>query len=221
MYNSEVKKKADPAPDAGDEPSDKVEEKPQDFTEATSALADEISKLDSVKALSEGYDDDLTAAMKDVAAKTAEIIFGSMGKMVDGRLGDVKGLIAPIQEAQDKADNKSHVDTIVDAHPDFEKYVENRELSEWVESKVGLLGDAYKNAYKNGSTAQIVEMVAAFRDEKGYADKEPEKEIEKDVDTDKLENMEAVDTVKSPASPSGGKKKGAQDYDGAWEEADK
>lgn len=217
MYNSEVKK--DKAPK--EEPiSEEPEEEEEDFAPVTEAMSKQIGELDSVKALKEEYGDEIGGALNDVAGLVIKSVMGDVSKRLKNQFGEVSEMVNPLQVQYAQSGRDAFDNSVIEAHPDYHTYVENGELEEWVESQPGSNGKAFQAAYTEGDTQDVIELVAAFRKDKGYSEeKQKTPEEEEEVDTSKLEDMEVVDTKKTPIS---GKGKGAvdmNDFDGAWKEA--
>lgn len=211
MYNSEVKKKA-PAEEPKEEPEEK-EEPEADF----SGLTEGIGEIDSVKQAKKDYGDDIGKAFSDVASHITKNVMSEVTKMVEEKVGKISEVVKPIQEGHTAAVLKSHEDEILEAHPDYNTYVDSGELFKFIEAQSGLTATVYREVVENGKAADVIELVKSFRDEKGYVEKEPE-DSKDEIDTEKLEDMEAVPNKKTPVT---GIKGGADenDFDGAFDEA--
>jgi hypothetical protein len=182
-------------------------------------MSKQIGELDSVKALKEEYGDDIEGALNDVAGLVTKTVMADVSKRLKSQFGEVEEKIAPLQSQHAQSGRDAFDNSVISEHPDYSKYVESGELKTWVESQPGLNGKAFQAAYSEGDNKDVIELVAAFRKAKGYAEEEQEvPEKEGKVDTSKLEDMEVVDTKKTPIS---GRGKGAvdmNDYEGAWDE---
>lgn len=212
MYNFEVKKKKEP-PKEEPEP----EEEPEaDFATEVSGIVEKISNLESVKNADDEVGEGLSKALADVTGLIAKEILSTMEQRQAQRFGDFSKEVQPLHEHYVNAETREKLNTIETTHPDFMKYVKSGELKLWVESHEGLKKSLYSEVYENGGTSDIVDMVAEFRASKGY-NEAPKEEHEKEVDTSRLEDMEAVPVKKGPVIA---KKAGADqsDFGAAFEE---
>lgn len=221
MYNSELKKK-DKAPEK-EEPISEEPEEEEDFTPVTEGMSKQIGELDSVKALKEEYGDDIEGALNDVAGLVTKTVMADVSKRLKNQFGEVEEKIAPLQSQHAQSGRDAFDNSVISEHPDYSKYVESGELKTWVESQTGLNGKAFQAAYSDGDNQDVIELVAAFREAKGYVEEKQEVPVkkEKEIDTSKLEDMEVVESKKTPVS---GRGKGAvdmNDFGGAFREATK
>ncbi len=219
MYNSEVKKTKE-APK--EEVQTELEKKESEIEVAydTSALTDAIGNLESVKKAKEDYGDDVGNAFSDVANFVVKNVMGEVSKIVEDKIGKISEVVKPLEDNYAAATEKAHDDAIIEAHPDYSTYLESGELIQFIEGQKGLTLKLYQNVVESGNASDVIELVQAFRESKGYVE-EKEKEPEtpkKEIDTSKLEDMEAVSTKKTPVT---GTKGGADknDFGGAFQEA--
>jgi hypothetical protein len=223
MYNSVVQKapKVDEPKEEGDEPKPTEEESKDDFKQYTAELVESIGKIESVKAVAEEHGEEVQTALADVASFVAENVMSKMSEKFEAKFGQLSDVVNPIRESHAKTADEAHFEAVTSAHPDFDTYIESGELREWVESQQGLNKKIYTEAYDDGDTQDVIDLVAAFRDSKGYAEKkeEPEEKKEtKSVDQSKLEDMEAIESKKSPVT-TGKSKPSKGDFDAGWDEA--
>ena len=223
MYNSEIKRREKLEEEVallreGKEPNptaeDQEEPKDEDSTLLTDALMDKISNLDSVKALEEEYDEGMPKALKDIAGLIIEQVKGDF----EGQFGKFNEALKPLHADHARTAGEAHFNAVEEAHPDFEEL--GGELEGWIKTKPAYMRPALENVFKDGSAADVIDLFATFKDEKGYSKSEEiEKDPEEKIDQDKLEDMETVEIRKSPFTS--GKKGGASkdDYDAAWDEA--
>lgn len=219
MYDSEViKRKA-----AEDElallkkPAEETKEEKEEPEADFSGLTEGIGEIDSVKQAKKDYGDDLGKAFSDVAAHIAKNVMSEATRMVEEKVGKISEVVKPIQEGHTAAVLKSHEDEILKAHPDYNTYVDSGELFKFIEAQSGLTATVYREVVENGKATDVIELVKSFRDEKGYVEKEPE-DSKDEIDTEKLEDMEAVPNKKTPVT---GIKGGADenDFGAAFDEA--
>lgn len=220
MYNSEVKKEK--APKEEPEKPSAEEAKGEEFKPDTSAITDAIGSLESVKAFTDEYGDEGKQALVDVGNIVAEAVMIDMDKRLEDRFSQLTQSIDPLCSAYAKSSEDAQEGLITGAHSDYRTYVDSGELRAWVDAQKGTEGRVYQEIYDDGSAEEIVGLVAAFREAKGYVKavepEKKEKEVEPEIDQSKLEDMEAVDTKKSPVSVSkGGVSK--DNYDDAWDKA--
>lgn len=213
MYNSEVKKEKEP-------PKEEEPEPEADFATEISGIAEEVSKLESVKLASDEHGEEIGKAIVDATGLIVKKVLGTMEQRQVQRFGEFSQEVKPLHEHYVNAETRAHLDTIQEAHPDFMDYVKSGELKLWVQSLGGIKKQVFEKTYSDGAASDVVDMVNEFRASKGYSEapKEEKKDKpKKEVDTSKLEDMEAVDTKKGPVSSS---KAGVSqdDFGGAFNE---
>lgn len=115
--------------------------------------ADQVDFGDfSDEALKKGID-------KLVAVKVAQA--------VEGLQAQVAQQLAPVQLKAAQTEAEKHWSTLYSAHPDLDSIVESKELNDWIESKPSFARPGYRQVLTDGATAQVVEMVDAFKKETG------------------------------------------------------
>lgn len=208
------------------EEQEETKEKP--VIEAAIVL-EEIGKLDSVKGLKEEYGDEMTNAFNDVAntlvTMTNQAVAG-LSKEIMGKFGQLSDVVDPLQDSHLKSEEESHASAILEAHPDIEEIVEKGDIREWIEEQPEYKRKMYTDVYNDGATKDVIDLFTTFKTEKGLLKaeapaEEEDAEAEKAVDKEKqekLEDMEAIETKKSPVSEGKGGV-GKNNYDAAWEEA--
>jgi hypothetical protein len=219
MYNSLAKQKEDKKEEPPAEPQ--KEEPKVDLNQESSAITEEISKLESLKTVNEEHGEEIGKTLVEVAGILAKNLTSNFNERLNQRFGEVLEKVTPAHEYYVKTADEKHLDSIVGEHPDFATYVESGELKTWVLAHKGIEKEIFTKVYAEGSAAEIIDMVGKFRETKGYAEKEePEPKKEPEIDDHKkkkLEDMEVVDTKKTPVSPGKGKG-GKQDYENSWDE---
>jgi len=222
MYNSEVRKRQKledelallkegkaPKPEEEEpgEPKKEVSESLED------ALMDKISGLDSVKALTDEYDDEMPKALKDIAGLIHKEVAGDFEK----RFGILSEALKPLHEDHDRASGEAHFNAVEKAHPDFESL--EKPLKAWIDGKPSYMRPALENVYADGSVEDVNDLFTTFKAETNYKAPVKKEKPEEKIDTDKLEDMETVDAKKSPVSS--GKRAGASkdDFEAGWDDA--
>lgn len=232
MYDSEVLKRKNAEDElallkAGKQPSPKEEEteKPEDKKEVAldvSSLTKTIQESESFKALGDEYGEEMTTALTDMAANIAKTVIGDVIHKVNGKFDQFSEILNPLQTSYAEAEGKTHFDALTEAHSDYKKHVDSGELEEWINGQPNYKRKMYTEVYDEGEVGDVIDLFTTFKTAKGYT--EPEKEEKetpapkKKINKTKLEDMEVVDTKKSPVSGV----KGAaakNDFEGAWEEA--
>lgn len=69
--------------------------------------------------------------------------------------------MAPIQQATAKSQEAMHWGSIAAAHPDYQTVADS--LPEWIESQPFKVAQKYMSAYQGGSTAEVVELITAYK----------------------------------------------------------
>lgn len=112
---------------------------------------------------------------------------------------------------KEDVDNK-HFKVIAEAHPDWETYVENGELTNWIEAQPALVQKELNRVMTAGSTREAIELLTMFKSNKS----------QKNTNTT-TPNKKADDLAAVPASTGGPPiaTPNSADYDAAWEEANR
>ncbi|MCK5235807.1 MAG: hypothetical protein KAR06_02385 [Deltaproteobacteria bacterium] len=208
MYNAGLKK----------EPLEEEEPEPEtDFSADIAGIVEKVSNLESVKNADDEVGEGLSKTLVEVTGLITKEVLSTMDKRQEQRFGKISEEVKPLQEHYVNAETREHLNTIQTAHPDFMKYVESGELKVWVESQGGLKKSLYGTVYDTGKASDVVDMVAEFRNSKGY-NEAPKKEQKKEVDTSKLEDMEAIEAKKSPVNTSKAGSSSEDDFGAALEE---
>lgn len=76
-------------------------------------------------------------------------------------LTQVQQQMAPIQQATVKSQEAMHWGSIAAAHPDYQTVA--NALPAWIESQPFKVAQKYMHAYQGGSTAEVVELITAYK----------------------------------------------------------
>lgn len=219
MYNKAVK---EIPPEKEEEPEEETPE--ENFTLDIAAIAEEIEKLPGVVAAIDEHGEEMGSALKDATGLIMEKVNGVLGDMtkrVEGRFGKISEVVEPIQADHAKSKDEAHEKAIKDKHPDYRTYVDSGELREWVNTHDGIELNVLNGVMKQGTPSEAIDLIAKFREAKGYVEKkEPEEIPEEEIDESKkkkLEDMEAIDVKKTPVSLGKGKG-GKDDFETSWDD---
>ena len=81
----------------------------------------------------------------------------------------VSKALEPIQAKQATDATQAHYRAIYDAHPDADSIAESKELNDWMGAKPSFVRDALQSVLQGGTAAQVIELLAAFKQETGGA----------------------------------------------------
>jgi hypothetical protein len=235
MYNSLVKKTETPPKTEeggkGKEPTTPAPAAAMIDDKFFDDLYSDLSKAEKdIISLTDAEFDVITKAVDLKTAhalkKTVGALQKSVSDMVTAELTKLataaKKRMDQIESRVAKADDDTHFSVVREAHPDYQKYVEDGSLSSWIDSLSPSRKKAYTEIYNNGEASEVVEMLRDFKEAKGITKKEEKKEEEEVVtkkDDDKVRQLESIKGKSTGVNPVGVTSGKAQDYDAAWDEA--
>lgn len=170
---------------------------------------DSVSKMEGLKrerALKKLEDRILEA----VEAKTAEIH------------EKIASRVQPIEESFQENDERTHFQSIHEAHEDFETYRDDGSIMKWIESKPRYIQESMKATYAEGKAEDVIDLITDFKLENGLlttdtddSSKDKKVEIEKQR-AEKKQNLSAVITKRGSVNVGKGR---ADDFDSSFDEA--
>lgn len=128
-------------------------------------------------------------------------------------------------ESKLQEDYDEHLGAIMEAHNDYGKVYQKKDIEVWIETLPRTQKKVLKAILEDGDTDEVIELIGDFKKIKGIVtepEKEEdktdtkEKEIKKQEKEDKLKSMETVEGKKGAI---GGNIHKAEDYDEAFDEA--
>lgn len=150
--------------------------------------------------------------------------------MVKYTFSEMGKILAPLQQSVGVLTGNDHVDALYSAHADYDQAY--NPCMEWIGKQPSFLKNAYENVVKNGTSAEVIEMMQKFKDETKWvaptaaapaapapAAKQPAKP------QGKAELSVAAKQAAQAIGAVGTKRGGAPaaqdptDFDGAWDEA--
>jgi hypothetical protein len=104
-----------------------------------------------------------------------EAISSGIKKLVDANTASARTelearfatALAPIQKQQVDSATELHFKTIETAHPDAEAIAESAEMKQWIERQPAFVRDTYAGVLKEGTAAEVVELMTAFKEATG------------------------------------------------------
>lgn len=75
--------------------------------------------------------------------------------------------LAPLQAKQLESATDEHFNAIAKAHPDVESVAQSEELREWIDAQPSFVRDGYRAVIEQGTAAQVIETLNAFKSATG------------------------------------------------------
>jgi hypothetical protein len=217
MYNSLVKKV--PGEEGEQEKPESDKEPKEDPAKAS--MVDVIKELDSVKQFSDEFGPELSKAFEDIGLVMDGHI-EDIQKAHKQEIEDIKGTLDPLYSDFTETSAREHFAALEEAHPDFREIRDGGELQAWIDKQPDYKRRAYEEVYENGAADEVIDLFSDFKAATGYRQEEPpggeEEKKKKKVNTEELEEMDAVTARKPPVSPAKGRIS-KDDFEAAWREA--
>lgn len=146
------------------EAAKKAEKEAIEATALAASLKAEVEAAKAVKAEptepEAPFGDYSDKALKDgveklVAQRVAETTAALEAKFAE--------TLAPMQKALAETATATHFKAIYDAHPDTDQILEKPELGKWMDAQPSFVRDQYKAVLDKGTSAQVVELLNAFK----------------------------------------------------------
>jgi hypothetical protein len=173
---------------------------------------DEVSQMEGLKR---------ERALTKLAAKLND----EFNNKLNSKISEIMDQLKPAQELvvqtakeREAMDRESHFQTIEESHPDYDKYVKDGSILQWVESKPSYLRKGLMDIYQKGRAEDIVEFLNDFKTEnnistdtntRGAIPINKAREDRRAAMTPPHTKRGAINTSMAPAN----------DYDGAFDEA--
>lgn len=203
------------------EPIEPGETAAQENTEtpATEAMENAMEKVESGELTFEQAMQTLESDFGPDFPKMLSVIAKHIGTQVsDERVGSVRGELDEVVNELRSEKEKSHYETISEAHPDFMEVGASPEFKAYVEGLPGSEQEAAMQVINNGSAKQINKLLSDYK-AKGQVTTEADLEqpaaaAAAPVDESALDAAEGVRSagLKIPEKPAQ-----ADDYEAAWE----
>ncbi|MCW8037941.1 hypothetical protein [Acinetobacter entericus] len=97
-----------------------------------------------------------------------EAIAAGVDKLVDTRvIAQVQAVLAPYlqqqQASQEQTAYNSHMNAILNVHPDAPSVVESVEFNKWLDEQPNVVRSAYNNVLDNGSATDVNEVLSLYK----------------------------------------------------------
>lgn len=172
-------------------------------------------------AFAEEYGDDVLKAVKHFAKQVATDTVTSKVKPLEEKLAPMEQRQQVIEEDARVAAGKRFYESVItgdDGHADFDDYIPggkmNADLLEWIDSQTSYLSAAFKTVYETGTAEETKDLLARFKQARGI---QPNQDDPPPKKPDPV-NLETVHSRRSPPSRGRASK---DDFDGAWDEAER
>lgn len=164
---------------------------------------------------------DLHAPLQALIRKEAKALLGNENEDLKTKVKSLEESEAERQARQQEEATQAHFNTIRESHPDYEQYIEDGSLDEWIATKPLLMQDTLTRVKDKGTASEVVEMFDLMKSDLGVEKEEssPQNANEKPGDKqEKLKSMVAVPGSSAGPPPAAPDK---NDFDSAWKEATK
>ncbi|MGD8913112.1 MAG: hypothetical protein PVI97_19890 [Candidatus Thiodiazotropha sp.] len=172
-------------------------------------------------AFADEYGEDVLKAVKYFAKQVATDTVDSKVKPLEEKLTPMEQRQKEIEEDARAAASKRFYEAVRsggDGHDDFDDYIPggklNGDLIEWIDSQTSYLAKAYKNVYEAGTAEETKDLLTRYKQARGMTSNKDEPPPTP-PDTSNLE------TVTSRRTPPSRGRASKDDFDGAWDEAER
>ena len=178
------------------------------------------------------YLDDYEVVAKNEAKlrkKELDVIKKEIIESIKTEFGATQEQVQKFLNDKDENEQIEHAASILEAHEDYGVDFDRPEIEAWINTLSGIKHREYKATLTDGNSQEVIDLITAYKEANNIPVKklEPkpdntpqktEEEIKAEEEKQKkLESMEAVNPKKRPVGGGGSKK--AEDYDGAFDEA--
>lgn len=188
---------------------------------AAAAEAFIASLTDEQKTQLEEYEKDfeVVSQMEDLKRR---IELGKLRKEIDewkagilSKLETQEAKLGPLTTRIDEVDEAAHFEYVKSQHKDYEAYIEDGSLLEWINSKPGYMRPALLQVYEKGSQEDAVELITDFKRENGLE----QAQTPTDINQRKIRKRQALTSVVTRHGAVNLATGAAQDYEAAFDEA--
>jgi flagellar motility protein MotE (MotC chaperone) len=213
-----------------------IDTKKEPTEQEAKAAADFIDSLtDEQKKQLEEYEQDFDVVSKMEGLKRSQELsklrkeFQDWKTSVDSRLNETNTLMKPVVAMADEREKEQHFSAIksgyqledgttVQGHPDFEKYRDDGSLKAWIDSIPSYRRAPYERVYTQGLPHEVIDLLTDFKRENNI----PLTSTSQNVVPMNQRRQERKQALTSVTSRRGAVNTGtaiADDYEGAWDEA--
>lgn len=203
-------------------PPNKEESRPSDFQ----SIINNLNLTEEEKAQLAEYDEDFDVVSKMEGIKRQKGMerlwteFNSaLEKMEKRFLGQLEERTKPVETFisetktnREEEERALHFRTIGEAHPDYEKYIEDKSIVKWIESKPKYLQAGLKSVYAQGTAEDVVELLDDFKRESNIV-------VTPQPSTTKADRLRAMTPPPTRRGAVNATMSVASDFEGAFDEA--
>ena len=187
---------------------------PKEAAESAAALYDSLT--DEQKEALKNYEQDFDVVSKMEGIKR-EAELKKLRSEIDEKLAAMDARMKPVIQRTEEVESEAHFDTILSAHPDYEKFVDDGSLMSWIEKKPAYLQSAMKEVYDKGAAKDAISLLDDFKRENNIQPPVPAEVVPINQKREqKRKALAGVDTRRSAVAAQVPIK---DDYEGAFDEA--
>jgi len=153
----------------------------------------------------------LALVKKEILPLVRDLVKAELGK-IDPVVKDVESIKKHIEVDT----TSSHLKAITDAHPDWEKIVSSGDLDVFIESQPSYVRKALEQVKAAGETEEVIDMFSQYKDWK-----KPQTKPKEPTPPPKDDIKDELAVPASPGGPRIPKKVNKDDFDSAWDEANR
>jgi hypothetical protein len=149
----------------------------------------------------------------------AEQLQQKFTKQLEGVALALFNTVKPAIDGYGSSEAERHLNTIRDAHSDFERIRDSGDLVSWIKEQPAYKQEAYIKAYNQGSAEEVIDLIGDYKRAKGLTRKQSEPTATPPANEERLAGLEAVKSKRGPVSARATGAAGKDDYEGAFAEA--
>jgi len=184
---------------------------------------------DKEKAELADYDSEFDLVSK-MEGKKRDLALKRLEEKFDSRLNEMMESLKPVNEftaqTRERFANEAeelHFSSIAQSHSDYEKYVNDGSITNWIASKPKYLQGGLQAIYESGTASDIVDMLSDFKKETGIippvqtTPDTPQNVV--NIDSKKAERKQAMTAVTTRRGAVNAAMSQANDFESAFDEA--
>lgn len=113
---------------------------------------------------------------EEAIGKGVEKLVASRTAAIEAKFeAKLNAILAPMQARQAESATEGHFSTIQTAHPDVESVIPSEQFGKWIDAQPSFVRDGFKAVVEQGTAAQVIEMLDAYKSATGRTAMAPAK----------------------------------------------
>ncbi len=201
------------AEEAAEKKAEEARKKAEDLTRPYEPTEEEKKAMDT---FAKEFPNEYMAVQAQLKSER-KAMSGEIYKAVQEVLQQVSQVVTPLAQGFADEATEKHVKAIYEAHKDYDDVIDA--IPAWVKKQPAYLRDAYGRVLKEGSTQEVIDLVARFKQETGRTAAPPPKKDEPKPGPTPEDIAAGLPVTSRRTGPSERASKNMQDFDGAFDEA--